>query len=274
MLPAAIVVIPAYNADATLAAAVLSLFPAKTAFDILVIDDGSKVPVKKVLDACRGLEPYRQHITIIRSDPNQGLVPSLNKGVALAIERGHKYVIRMDADDLARPGRIDRQIAFMDAHPDVAVSGFQLMLFKHARGDYGERRFPLSQDDIRRRMCYSGGFSHPSLIIRTGTFKRVGLYDARYLHAEDFDWTWRCMRVVKMVNLPDFLLDYRVSENQVSAKHRHAQLRAKMRVLLRELMRGEAGCLAGLLMTSAVFMLPFHASLIIKDSLKRVVARA
>lgn len=269
MAKEAVVLIPAYNSEATLGDAVLSLFPARHDFDVLIVDDGSRLPAETVISENRALAPYRQQIQILRHEPNQGLIPTLNRGVEWALERRYRYIIRIDSDDLARPDRIDRQVDFMEAHPEIDVAGAQTKRFKHVLEDFGEGHFPLEQKEIRRRMHRSVGFSHPTLIIRASAFTKVGLFDPRYLHAEDFDWTWRCMRKVGMANLPDFLLNYRISPNQVSARNRRRQLLSKARVLLRELRHGEVGCLKGLAAVALVFFMPLHVKLALQRQLKK-----
>ena len=273
MASEAVVLIPAYNAEATLADAVLSLFPAKHDVDLLIVDDGSRLPVEGVIKGKIELQPYVGRIHILRHEPNRGLIATLNRGVEWALERKYRYIIRMDSDDLARPGRIDRLIGFMNAHPDIEVAGAQTKHFRHVLEDFGESHLPLTQPEIRRLMHWSAGFSHPSLIIRAPTFEKVGLYDPRYLHAEDFDWTWRCMRKVKMANLPDFLLNYRISPNQVSAKNRRRQLLSKARVLLRELSYGEVGCLKGLAAVTVLVFVPLHVRRVLQRQIKAWLPR-
>lgn len=270
----AVVLIPAYNAETTLGDAVLSLFPAKHDFDVLIVDDGSRLPVESTIAEKAELAPYRERIQVLRHEPNRGLIATLNRGVLWALERKYRYIIRMDSDDLARPGRIDRLMDYMNSHPDIDVAGAQTKRFRHVLEDSGESRNPLTQPEIRRHMHMSGGFSHPSLIIRAPTFEKVGLYDPRYLHAEDFDWTWRCMRKVKMANLPDFLLNYRLSPNQVSAQNRRRQLVSKARVLWREFCHGELGCAKGLIAVTLVMFMPLHLKLALHRRLRSWIGRS
>jgi glycosyltransferase involved in cell wall biosynthesis len=269
MAAEAVVLIPAYNAEATLSDAVLSLFPTKHDVDVVIVDDGSRLPVEAALAEKAELSPYREQIHILRHEPNRGLIPTLNRGIEWGLERKYPYIIRMDSDDLARPGRLDRLIGFMNAHPDIEVAGAQTKRFRYVLEDFGESDFPLAQPDIRRRMHRSGGFSHPSLIVRAPVYGKVGLYDLRYLHAEDFDWTWRCMRKAKMANLPDFLLNYRVSPSQVSTRNRRRQLLSKARVLLRELRRGEVGCLKGLVAIAVLMLMPLHIKMAVHRRLRK-----
>lgn len=269
-----VVLMPAYNAEATLCDAVLSLFPAKARFDVLVVDDGSATPAETVIDAHAALKPYRSQIHVLRHTPNRGLIATLNAGVQWALERKYRYIVRMDSDDMARPGRIDRQVEFMDAHPDIGVAGTQIKRFQNDFEDLGDSRLPTDHDAIRKHMQMSSGFSHPAMIMRAEAFEKVGPYDPRYLHVEDFDWCWRCIRQFKMANQPEVLLNYRISPNQISAKHRKRQLINKGKVLWREFLKGEIGCLKGLVAVTGVFFMPFSAKIALQQQIERWAARA
>jgi glycosyltransferase involved in cell wall biosynthesis len=84
--------------------------------ELIVIDDGSADGSGEIL------AQRRQADARLRVFPqaNMGLTRSLNRGVELSTG---EYVARMDADDLSEPRRFERQVAFMDAHPDVGLLG-------------------------------------------------------------------------------------------------------------------------------------------------------
>ena len=269
----AVVLIAAYNAEATLCDALLSLFPAKAAFDVVIVDDGSAVPVGSLIAANDALAPYADRLHVLRHTPNRGVIAAANEGLRWALERGYRYIIRMDSDDFSRSGRIDRQIEFMNGHPEIAVAGSQIKRFGRGLKSLGDSSYPLAHDDIHRHMRLSASFCNPTLIVRAETFSTVGLYDERYQCAEDFDWAWRCVRKVRMANLPDFLLDYRVSPGQISTKNRKRQLVSKARVLSRELLRGEIGCLKGLAAIGALMFMPLPVKLALQRSMKDWLAR-
>lgn len=268
-----VVLIAAYNAEATLCDALLSLFPAKAAFDVLIVDDGSTVPVESLISANAALAPYAESLHVLRHVPNRGVIAAANEGVRWALERGYRYIIRMDSDDLARPGRVDRQVEFMNAHPEISVAGSQIRRFGKDLRNLGDSSYPLEHDAIRHHMCFSASFCNPTLIIRAETFSAIGSYDERYPCAEDFDWAWRCVRQVRMANLPDLLLDYRVSPGQISTKNRKRQLVSKARVLSRELLRGEIGCLKGLAAIAALMFMPLHVKLALQRAMKDWLVR-
>lgn len=81
-------------------------------FELLVIDDGSTDSTAAFL-ATQTDERLR-----VITQPNRGLVASLNRGIA---EARYPWIARMDADDIALPGRLEQQVAFLENHPEVGV---------------------------------------------------------------------------------------------------------------------------------------------------------
>src|SRR5687767_5426199 len=110
-------------------------------FELLVVDDrggdGS-------IDVVRAFEDRR--IRILTNEVNVGLTGSLNRGLAEA--RG-RYLARMDADDVALPDRLARQVAFLDTHPEVGVVGGACELIDTVGTSVGQRILPASDLGIR-----------------------------------------------------------------------------------------------------------------------------
>jgi GT2 family glycosyltransferase len=105
-------IVPAYNAERTIAKALESAF-AQTwrDFEVIVVDDGST-------DAtCAALEPWRDAITYVRQ-PNGGPGRARNRGIARA--RGD-LVAFLDADDAWLPHKLERQIEYFDAFPGTGL---------------------------------------------------------------------------------------------------------------------------------------------------------
>src|SRR6476659_7403647 len=115
--PRVSVVMPVHNGGAYLALAIESILRQTYGdFEFVIVDDGSTDATPQVIRGVQAADPRVRTYTQARS----GLVASLNRGCREA--RG-SYIARMDADDLAAPERLARQVEFLDRHAGVAMVG-------------------------------------------------------------------------------------------------------------------------------------------------------
>jgi glycosyltransferase involved in cell wall biosynthesis len=99
------VIMPAYNAEKTIRRAVESLMRNAHPFDLLVVDDCSRIPVAEVLG------PLPANVEVLRLEHNAGVVGARNAGVSRLLARNYVFIGVMDADDVSHPDRLARQIA-------------------------------------------------------------------------------------------------------------------------------------------------------------------
>ena len=210
MEPLVTVLIPAYNAEKTLEAALDSVrFQTYSNLEILLINDGSTDRTREI-----GLKYSRMdsRILYIEGHENKKLVKVLNQGLWWA--RG-KYIARMDADDICRPERIRKQVDFMESHPEVDICGSWVRTFGGAWSRVW--RFPKADREIKMSLMYTCVLSHPAVMFRTESVVSHGIkYKEDYLYAEDYELWCRCMGNLVYYNLQEVLLDYRVSPTQIS----------------------------------------------------------
>jgi hypothetical protein len=117
----------------------------------------------------------------------------------------------MDADDVAMPERLQRQIAFLDAHPECVMVGCALLRID-ADGDLlCQEPLPEKHEEIEARLLRGvGAIGHPAAIIRRQVLAEVGGYREPYYGAEDHDLWLRLAERGKLANLPEALLECRV----------------------------------------------------------------
>jgi glycosyltransferase involved in cell wall biosynthesis len=192
--------IPFFNAGRTLADAVRSVFAQTLAdWELLLVDDGSS---DGSLGVARRVRDNR--VRVIADGVNRGLSARLNQIAALA--RGD-YLARMDADDLMHPERLERQVRFLAAHPDVDLLGSTVCTIDHANNPLGVRmEQPL---DVRPAAVLRRGlYVHPEVTGRTRWF-RQNPYDPAFVRAEDYELWCRVCRSATFRKLPEPLLFYR-----------------------------------------------------------------
>jgi len=203
MEPLVSVVMPVYNSEMFLREAVNSILTQSyRQLELIVVNDGSTDVSAAILSS---IEDKR--IRVLEHERNQGITQSLND--AIAVSTG-EYICRMDADDVAVPHRIERQVAFLEEHPDIALVGTGTVLIDKDGTRIGQESYPESAYEIRREIFVHNPFAHSAVMIRKSVLDRCGFYDARFLHNEDYDLWLRIVAAYPAANLRDRLLLRRV----------------------------------------------------------------
>lgn len=203
--PKVSVVLPAYNSERFIGPAIESILAQTFAdLELIVIDDCSKDNTWEVIQAYARRDP---RIVALRNEKNLNLANSLNKGIAGA--RG-KYIVRMDHDDISVPTRIEKQVAFLDANPDVGIVGSSMEIIDERGEAIGLRKYNLTDETIRKNIFLYSPFCHPATAIRKDVLEKVGNYDHGANPAEDYELYFRIGMCAKFANLDEALLRYRV----------------------------------------------------------------
>lgn len=176
-------------------------------FEIICVDDKSTDGSLAVL---RNISDPR--IRVIELEKNLGPAGAANR--CLDEARG-EYLVRLDADDLAVPDRLSKQVAYMDAHPDVVASGGHLQLF-------GARdrlwKFPIEHDDCVANLLFGVPVSQGASIMRRSVVEQHGLrYDPSWPRVgEDWLFWLRVSRAGRFGNLDEAMTLYRRGEQNIS----------------------------------------------------------
>lgn len=223
------VLLPVYNGARFLATAINSVLGQTFgAFELLVINDGSSDHTADVLASCS--DP---RVRVVEHARNFGLITSLNEGLGLA--RG-EYIARMDADDVALPRRLERQVRFLRDSPGIGLCGTWFRTFGSGRSRIV--RPPVQSDDMAAKLFYESPLAHPTVMFRRDLFEKHGLrYSSDCPHAEDFELWTRVALITELGNLPEVLLKYRNHDEQISSVKKANQNESVKRVLLRQLRR-------------------------------------
>ncbi len=168
------VIIGIYNCAATLQEALDSLYSQTFQnFEIILCDDGSKDDTYTV-----ALRNQKEHsnIVLLRNARNMGLNQTLNN--CLAVARG-EYIARMDGDDISLPTRFEKEVRFLDEHPEYAIVSTPMIYFdedgEFKRGTGGYE--PTRNDFIAGRT-----FCHAPCMVRKEAYMAVNGYSvSKYL---------------------------------------------------------------------------------------------
>lgn len=223
-LPLVTVLMPVYNGEKYLNEAIDSILNQTfTDFEFLIINDGSIDNSEEII-----LSYKDPRIVYIKNEQNIKLISTLNKGLELS--KG-KYIVRIDADDIAIDNRLQEQVKFMDANPNISVCGSNVIMMLPDGNDINVN-YPQNDDDIRLRMLQDSPFAHPAVIIRKSVLITESLkYNHNYLHIEDYQLWFKLSLNNTLHNLNITLLKYRVHNSQISHVHRADQLELNSKLL-------------------------------------------
>lgn len=218
-MPTVSVLMPVYNAERYLGQAVESILGQTFRdFEFLIINDGSTDRSGAILDAYAGRD---RRIRVI-SRANTGYTVALNELLSLA---AGELVARMDADDVALPERLTRQVDFLRTHGDVVCVGTSVQLVDGAGRVLREGHPAMDHDTIQHRALDGDcPLNHPSVMMRRAAVQAVGGYRPEFEPAEDLDLWLRLGEVGRLVSLPDVLMKYRQHPHSFSEQHQRRQL--------------------------------------------------
>lgn len=195
----------AYNAEATIGLALRSIL-AQTyqTWELIVVDDGSTD-----LTAERVMQLKDPRVRFIQEPSgNMGLASRLNQCVRLA--RG-RYVARMDADDVAYPRRLERQVQFLEAHRDIDLLGTGAVIFTGAGEIVGCYPTACSHEAVCRRPWWGFPLAHPTWMGTRDWFESHP-YSDQDIRCEDQALLLRSFAHSRFAALQEVLLGYRVDE--------------------------------------------------------------
>lgn len=243
--PVVSVLLPVRDGADRLEAALESVL-AQTLEDIEVeaVDDGSTDATPRILEA----RAARDSRLRVHRQPPSGIVSALER--ARSVARG-RYLARMDADDVSAPERLERQLALMEARPELAGCGTRVEYVpREGLGD-GARRYErwinalVEPEEIARDVFVECPLPHPTFFLRAGVVERLGGYRDRGW-PEDYDLVLRCWgRGHALGKVPEVLLHWRDDPDRLSRTHEaysaDAFRRCKVHFLRRSLLPGRRG---------------------------------
>lgn len=233
--PKITVLMPVYNEEKFLREAIESILHQTFGdFELILLDDGSIDGSPAILAEYAHQDP---RVSLVKNETNQGLIQTLNHGLEIA---NGEYIARMDADDISLPERFDRQVAYMDQHPEVGVLGTNIAQIDEKgrlmnRGRPLDSR-PISPTVISWMMLWRCAIYHPTVMIRRSVLRQTGFaYNPRFRHAEDYDLWTRLNKHTVIASLPEVLVYYRVHTNNISVLFKKEQKEKAQAIIRRQL---------------------------------------
>lgn len=179
--------------------------------EFIICDDGSTDSTRELLQKYAACD---DRIKIIFNETNLGLAASLNKCILASTG---EYIARHDLDDYNDPTRLNKQIQYMEEHPDVALLGTSAYLFDEL-GVWGKESYPLKVKN--EDFLFTSPYKHGSVIFRRDALLKAGCYRVakETRRAEDYDLFMRIQTFAKGENLAEPLYYFCEDKNTFSRR--------------------------------------------------------
>jgi glycosyltransferase involved in cell wall biosynthesis len=215
---------PVHNREAYVFEAVSSILNQTVRdLELIIINDFCN---DRSMDIINSIHDDR--IIIINNEQNLGITKSLNKGIRSAKGR---FIARMDDDDISHPKRFERELEFLESHPDISVVGTYPRLIGDQSGIW---ELPRDNDLIVSYLIFQPMLVNPSTILRREVFDEY-LYDESFLTSEDYELWTRVAKKYKFHNINEVLISYRRHPGQSVVYAKPMQIEYRKRIQKRHL---------------------------------------
>lgn len=210
--PLVTVLLPVYNRESVTRTIESILCQTYTNFELLVVDNAS---TDHTVDMVAAYTDKR--IRLVVNENNYGQTGSLNRGLSIA--RG-KYIARIDADDIALPNRLEKQVSFLESHPDYGLCGCWVQYINDNDQLTVTMKMCLTDEGLRAMQKITCGMYHPTAMMRVSVLREFDIsYNSGLSMASDYDMWFQIMQHAKGRNLGEVLLYYRRGSNNDSNAH-------------------------------------------------------
>ncbi|MEN9658434.1 MAG: hypothetical protein RL571_1899 [Pseudomonadota bacterium] len=234
--------------------------------DVVVVDDGSmRAPIDH--HSARAAFKAQGVLRFLNLPVNRGIEHALNSGLAWIIARRYELIARLDCGDENIADRFAKQIAYLDAHPDVMLLGGAASFVDQAGNEQFVLRHPEKHAAITAAMRNNSAFIHPAVTYRTAALSNTGLYPTDTPSAEDYALFSEFTRQFKVANLPDVLIRYELDPSGISLSKRQQQLKSRLKVQ-KKYSDGSLAALLGQARTLLLLQLPYSLIFKLKAKLR------
>lgn len=195
--------------------------------EIILIADG---PLTKELMSV--INDNKKNIPILKFfelRDNKGLAFALNYGIEKC---NYELIFRMDSDDISLPLRFQKQLYFMNSHPEIGVCGSYVDMIEPETKTYlSTRKVPIEQNDIYHFAKKRSPMNHPSVVFRKSAVIDNGYYPL-FKKAQDYAlWSKLLIKNIKFQNIPEVLVHMR-GGNSLLTRRGMKHLNYEIKVIL------------------------------------------
>ena len=219
------VLMPVFNSEQFVAEAIESILNQTFKdFEFLILDDAS---TDRSFEIIKDFENKDSRIKVYQNEKNLGVVESRNKLINLS--KG-KYIAWLDSDDIALPNRFEKQIKFLEDHPEIGMTGAYPIIIDENGKKIRKWWFETDPQKLKIELFFHSPFLSSSIVIRKSALPQ-NYYDSRFPVAEDFDLYSKIAEGFDIANIPEFLVKYRINSKGLSKSNTEKMERLSLLVI-------------------------------------------
>lgn len=232
-MPQVSVMMPAYNAEAFLAESVESILNQTfTDFELLILNDGSTDGTLALAQTFAEKDP---RVRVLDNGENRGLAYTRNR---LLREAQGEFLAILDSDDISLSERLAKQVAYLQAHPEVGVLGGWVIPYSKGEQSTEEKgvwQLLGNPARVATRLLFQNVIAQSTVMLR----REVAVlgYDDSFPPAEDYHLWVRASFQTQVDNLQEVLTYYRLHEGNISKRKRDTIIANSLRIKLLQLKR-------------------------------------
>lgn len=207
--PQITVLMPAYNAGIYIGEAIASVLAQTfTDFELVIVNDGSTDDTLDVIGT------FKDPRIVVINQPNQGVAVALNNGL---IHARADYVARFDADDICHPQRLEKQLDFLQKHPEYILVGSDCdYILENGEFLFHFTCIAHTHEQIIDKLYFYCPFVHPTVMYKKESICLAGGYPADAHNFEDYLLWTRIAKAGKLYNITEPLIQYRLNSTSVT----------------------------------------------------------
>ena len=199
-----------------------------TDWELVVPDDGSTDDTPRVIAEWKAKEP---RLVYVRNEVNQGISKNYNSGLRIA--RG-EYIAMIDDDDpWCDPKKLEKQVAFLDTHPDYVGCGGGVIVVDGEGNEKYRYYKPERDEQIRARMLFSNPMANSTTMFRRAVGEAVHWYDETTRYSGDRDFWLKAGLTGKLYNFPEYFSYYTMTGGNTSIAKIRPHLKASVMIMKR-----------------------------------------
>lgn len=205
------VVMPVYNGERFLQEAIESILDQTFKdFEFLIINDGSTDQSEEII---RKYAQIDERINLIINTKNLGIAEATNVGIAHV--RG-EYIALMDQDDISMPERLEKQVVFLDTHPEICAVGGNTAVLDEDGRIHNRRPVLTSPVLIRWELLFCNQLRNPTVMMRREIFTKNRLRYENFSPLQDYRFWLKLNMQCWLANMPENLVTYRLHHDNAS----------------------------------------------------------